>query len=161
MHDSTVASYGRVYEKLEHSYLTTGTKTCVDSAFNIAGGPFLIKSSQLDPSGVQEYRVNRDATSVRQMSEWGMHQIKAKFPRMNDTLKYEIRGQRRIDLILMVRLYNHQCTTMGRNQILSTYMPLISPENKFFHYGISIDASANTLADSLTGNRGGNQNRRH
>ena len=70
-HDSTMSDYG-VYDKMEQLYRSTGGKVVVDSAFKIPTGNFLIKSSQTDPVNARELLINRQATSVRQLSEWGM-----------------------------------------------------------------------------------------
>lgn len=118
----------------------------VDSAFNPGDGNYLLKSGQLDPLDPQELLRNRDATSIRQMSEWGMYQLKAKFPRMADTLPYEEKGNRGYDLSLMVRLYNHQCCTIGMNQILNTYMFNSSAERRYFGYA-NTDPTANAWVD--------------
>ena len=157
LHDSTVAFYGDVYKSLEQLYDEFGVKTVVDSAFRIGNGNFLLKSSQTDPQEGPDERghelllQNRHATSVRQLSEWGMHQIRCKFPRMDDTLKYETRGQRVLDLSLMIRLYNHQCQSIGMNQILNTFMAHQSAEVQYFATGIFVDNNANYIAESLAG----------
>jgi hypothetical protein len=82
LHDSTVAFYGGVYDPLEHLHDEYGVRTVVDSAFKIGSGSFLLKSAQTGtdvnvPSGrvIEAELENRDATSIRQLSEWGMHQI--------------------------------------------------------------------------------------
>jgi hypothetical protein len=90
---------------------------------------------------------NRQATSVRQLAEWGMHQIQSKFPRMTDKIKYEEKGIRQLDLSLMVRLYNHQVQHVGMNQILDTYMKDTSAERSYFNYGV-IDATADAFLQS-------------
>ena len=46
LHDSTVAGYSDMYEKLEQMYEITGGRCIVDSAFCRARYPFLIKSGQ-------------------------------------------------------------------------------------------------------------------
>eukprot|EP00957_Ditylum_brightwellii_P172502 13133319-Ditylum_brightwellii.AAC.1 len=53
-HDSTTASQGFIYEQLEQDYL--------------------IKFSQHDTTSADAYSMlqNKEATPVRQMSEWGM-----------------------------------------------------------------------------------------
>jgi hypothetical protein len=93
LHDSTVAFYGGVYDSLEHLHDKYGVQTVVDSAFKIGTGSFLLKSAQTGTDvNVPARRVieaeleNRDATSIRQLSEWGMHQIRSKFPKLNDTI---------------------------------------------------------------------------
>ena len=147
LHDSTVAWYGGVYQALENLYTTHGVHTVVDSAFKIGNGKFLLKSSQLDPDvgpedgEFERYWQNKHATSIRQLSEWGMYQMKSKFPRMNDSIKYETKGKRQLDLSLMVRLYNHQCVSIGMNHILNTYMVKNSKEYKYFDAECVIDSS--------------------
>jgi hypothetical protein len=46
VHDSQVAHWGRIYDKLEHIYNEIGGKCTVDSAFGKVNCPFLIKSLQ-------------------------------------------------------------------------------------------------------------------
>ena len=155
LHDSTVAWYGGVYQALEDLYNTHGVKTVVDSAFKMGDGDFLLKSSQLDPDaapedgGFEKYWENKNATSIRQLSEWGMHQVRSKFPRMTDIIKYETNGQRGLDLSLMVRLYNHQCLSIGMNQILNTYMSGNSKEYAYFGGSHALDETANNTLASL------------
>jgi hypothetical protein len=72
LHDSTLAEWGGVYEKLEEVYNATGRKCCVDSAFTAANNSFMIKSGE-DITGcedAEEVMVKRQATSLRQASEW-------------------------------------------------------------------------------------------
>lgn len=47
-HDSVIADYS-LYEKLEYIHNSYGAKIVVDSTFNIGNGPYLIKSSQVNP----------------------------------------------------------------------------------------------------------------
>jgi hypothetical protein len=137
-HDSTMADYG-VYEKMERIYLEHGAKVVVDSAFGVGNREFLIKSAQQDPiGGPAGVAVNRAATSVRQLSEWGMRTIQAQFPRLNDALDYEENGERKVVLQLMVLLYNYQCVEIGINQILNSFM---AGEDSFYGRKIERDAS--------------------
>ena len=46
VHDSQVAEFGRMYDKLEDVYRTTGGKYCVDSAFRSMKRNYLYKSCQ-------------------------------------------------------------------------------------------------------------------
>ena len=105
-HDSTIAEYG-VYSKMEYIYETFGGKVVVDSAFNLSNKRYLIKSSQQDPLTADGVRLNRNATSLRQLSEWGMRMIQGSFPRLKDKMPYEEFGERKVILNLMVLL----CTT--------------------------------------------------
>jgi hypothetical protein len=137
-HDSTMADYG-VYEKMERMYLEHGAKVVVDSAFGVGNREYLIKSAQQDPiGGPAGVAVNRAATSVRQLSEWGMRTIQAQFPRLNDALDYEEDGERKVILQLMVLLYNYQCVEIGINQILNSFM---AGEDSFYGRKIERDAS--------------------
>ena len=71
MHDSSQADYG-VYDDLGLIYDKFGATVVVDSAFTKAEHDFLIRSSQQDPETEEDILVNKDATSIRQLSEWGM-----------------------------------------------------------------------------------------
>ena len=72
-HDSTQqADYGGVYDKIEEVFEETGGKVVIDSAFALGQRGYFMKSAQLDPMDGQELLMNRDATSVRQLSESGM-----------------------------------------------------------------------------------------
>ena len=123
---------------MEQVYNETGGKVVVDSAFNIGQKDFLIKSSQQDPADANELLVNRDATSVRQLSEWGMRMIQGSFPRLTERIMYEERGDRKIILSLMVHLYNYQTSQVGINQILNSFCE----ENSYYdHDGIAPDAN--------------------
>jgi DDE superfamily endonuclease len=128
LHDSTLASWGGVYDKLEAIYSETGGVCCVDSAFCANNGPYLCKSSQDNTmiEGTLEYRIAVEATSLRQASEWGMRAIQSAFPRLKDAFKYEENGERRRILKLVPLLYNLRLELVGLNQIRNTYVPLWS-----------------------------------
>mmetsp|Transcript_14810 Transcript_14810/g.33985 ORF Transcript_14810/g.33985 Transcript_14810/m.33985 type:complete len:300 (-) Transcript_14810:117-1016(-) len=132
-HDSTMAEYG-IYEKMEELYNQFQVKVVVDSAFNLAGKPYLIRSSQDDPTdgGARGVQLNRAATSVRQLSEHGMRMIQGQFPRLKDPMLYKEFGERRVILNLMVLLYNYQTNTTGINHILNSFM---SKTRGFHSYG--------------------------
>ena len=66
--------------------------------------------------------MNEQATSIRQLSEWGVRIIQATFPRVKEPLRYEEDGDRMIILKLMVCLYNYQTEMMGQKQIFNSYM---------------------------------------
>ena len=124
-----------------------GVKVVIDSAFRLETKEFMIRSAQQDPMGTtQELRKNRAATSVRQLSEWGMRTIQAQFPRLKDPLLYEECGERRVILHLMVLLYNFQASAVGINQILNTFMAQKKRDdsNEDF-YGYVITSSANDM----------------
>ena len=130
VHDSQVAHWGRIYDKLERVYNETGGKCTVDSAFGKVNRPFLIKSSQdvLVSSALthEEQRLEimqkRQATSMRQAAEWGMYGIQSSFPCLKDTFVYEETGERRIVMKMIVLLYNLRARTVGINQIRNVFL---------------------------------------
>jgi hypothetical protein len=130
VHDSQVAHWGRIYDKLEHVYNETGGKCTVDSAFGKVNRPFLIKLSQdvFVSSALthEEQRLEimqkRQATSMRQAAKWGMHGIQSSFPRLKVTFVYEKTGERRIAMKMFVLLYNLRARTVGINQIRNVFM---------------------------------------
>ena len=72
-HDSQQSEYG-VYPKLKDIFNRYSARVVVDSAFKSSGAcNYLLKSIQQDFMGTPlELRIGRAATSVRQLSEWGM-----------------------------------------------------------------------------------------
>ena len=143
-HDSTISDYG-VYDALEEVFLASNGKVVVDSAFKLENKLFLLRSSQQDPIGPPDgVSLNRAATSVRQLSEWGMRMIQAQFPRLKDPLQYEENGERRVILTLMTRLYNYNVSKVGVNQILNVFMR--EEEGNYTYFGgAMIDENANEL----------------
>ena len=130
VYDSQVAEFGRMYDKLEDVYRTTGGKCCVTSAFGSVKRNYLYKSCQ-DHLGSKaptrwerklDLQRKRQATSARQTAEWGMLTMQASFPRVKDRVVYEERGERRIVLKMFVILYNMRARMVGINQIRNTYM---------------------------------------
>ena len=99
----------------------------------------MIKSyqSNIDNRGNvrQNSQIQRQATSVRQMAEWGMRGLQASLPRLRDRLNFEQRGERSLILELMVYLYNYRASVVGLNQIQSVFMPSLKRSaNKFMNY---------------------------
>ena len=121
MHDSDMAGHG-LYKKMEEVYQQTGEKVVVDSAFKLKQLKCLIKSSQSDPRDEELLLINRDATSIRQLSEWGMRMIQGGFPRIKDCMKYEEKSDRKIIFMLLIHIYNFKTTNIGMNTILNSYM---------------------------------------
>ena len=74
VHDSQIADYGNIYDKLEYIYERDGAQCTVNSAFGKVSREFLIKSSQdlIHIRDQYERNVARDATTMRQSAEWGM-----------------------------------------------------------------------------------------
>ncbi len=132
-HDSTMADYG-IYSGIEYIHTISGGKVVVDSAFNTVSAPYLIKSAQTDPMNEYGLRLNRQATSIRQLSEWGMRMIQGSFPRLKESLCYEEKGDRRVILRLMVSLSNFTCSNMGMDIIQNSYM---EKTNYFGNQGIN------------------------
>lgn len=124
-HDSQIAEWGNVYQKLESVFEANGGRCVVDSAFAMTRFRSLIKSSQTDPIDMAEAAVNREATAMRQSAEWGMRALQSSFPRLKDRITYEETGERKIILKMMVLLFNLRSRRVGINQILNTYMPAL------------------------------------
>jgi hypothetical protein len=145
-HDSTISDYG-IYEGLEEVFRQSNGKIVVDSAFKLENRRFLLKSSQQGPIGKpRDVSINRAATSVRQLSEWGMRMIQAQFPRLKDPLHYEENGERRVILSLMTRLYNYNVSKVGVNQILNVFMREEQGSYSYFG-GRMINENANNLVN--------------
>ena len=93
-----MAEYG-IYQKMEQLHDKYGVKVVVNSSFKISGKPYLIQSSQDDPTdtGAPGVKLNRAATSVQQLSEHGMRMIQGQFPRLlKDPMLYEEFGERKV-----------------------------------------------------------------
>jgi len=111
-------------------------KYIVDSAFCAATYPFLIKSGQdwytADPGcrthdkQVRNISVKRQATSMRQLAEWGMRAVESLFPRLKDTMVYEEYSKRCITMKMVLLLYNLRAWLVGINQIRNVYMPALN-----------------------------------
>jgi hypothetical protein len=108
VHNSQVAYYGDIHNKLELVYLQDGVKCTVDSAFGNVSKEFLIKSLQeiIYIEDSVECGIARDATSVRQSVEWGMRAFQSSMPCLKDCMKFETPGERRATLTMMILLYN-------------------------------------------------------
>ena len=91
LHDSTLANAGALYEKVDKLYERMGAKIVVDSAFQMDDRQSCYKSYQnnLDKKTGKQHQnsqLNKQATSVRQLSEWGMRGLQGSFPRLKDRL---------------------------------------------------------------------------
>ena len=124
-HDSTILEYGDLYEKLENLFDETGVCSVVDSAFVVSKKNYFIKSSQDNPvtDNPHDLVIHRQATSVRQMAEWGMGSFQRSVPRIKDTIRFEERGERVLILQMLVRLCNLRASLVGVNQIRNVFNP--------------------------------------
>ncbi len=130
VHDSQVAEFGNIYNKLEEVYHLYGAKCCVDSAFgHVTRGHLYKLCHDLLGSNAPTRELRkldlckrRQATSARQTAEWGMRMFQTSFPRVKDRLICKERGERRICLKMLVLLYNMRARIVGINQIRNTYM---------------------------------------
>eukprot|EP00957_Ditylum_brightwellii_P168867 12853289-Ditylum_brightwellii.AAC.1 len=91
MHDNTAVEYGLIYKKLACLFDRYGAKKVVVSAFSLKRNEFLIKSSQKDVRSKtpRELVLNKQATSVCQLSEWGMRGFQGSSPRIKDRFLFE------------------------------------------------------------------------
>ena len=124
VHDSQIADYGNIFDKLEMVYQRDGGQCTVDSAFGNMNREFLIKSSQelIHIRSSRARNIARDATSMRQSAEWGMRAFQSSMPRIKDRMKFEERGERKVTLTVMILLYNLRARMIGINQLRSFYM---------------------------------------
>ena len=127
MHDSELAAFGRVYDKLHLLYERNGGKCVMDSAFCARGNDFVIKSIQNYHSAknADEFMMLTEATSMRQAAEWGMRALQGSFPRLKCRIVYEEKGERQLIIESIVLLYNWRANTVGINQIRTTFMPYL------------------------------------
>jgi DDE superfamily endonuclease len=130
VHDSTLAEWGGFYESMQNIYLECGGKCCMDSAFASQDNPSIIKSSDSihTGDGERDVLINREAISLRQAAEWGMHAIQSAFPRIKNKFRYEENGFRALNLELMVLLYNFRLHHVGLNQIKTVYNKYLDTE---------------------------------
>jgi hypothetical protein len=86
VHDRQIADYGDIYDKLETVYQQDGGQCTIDSAYGNVNREFLIKLSQ-ELIHIRSYHaqsIARDATSMRQPAERGMHAFQSSMPRIKD-----------------------------------------------------------------------------
>ena len=91
IHDSTMAKMLGIYKKIDCVYQETGGRVVADSAFQSHSSvPSLIGSKQrrINAQGLPTHasQTARDATSVRQLSEWGMRGLQGSFPKLKDRI---------------------------------------------------------------------------
>ena len=132
-HDSTLAHWGSMYSKLPKCWEDHRGKVLMDSAFASNMYKFIIQSSQNVPIMElhQAMLLVQQATSCRQAAEWGMRGLQGSFPRLKDCIVYEENGGRAIILKFITLLYNYRVRSVGINQILNHYMPLLSIDARY------------------------------
>ena len=86
-----MADYG-VYNGMEKVFNATGGKVVVDSVFKIGTKLYLIKLSQQDSTYFHALLLNRQETSIWQLSEWRMWMIQGTAPRLKDPLRFDETG---------------------------------------------------------------------
>jgi len=138
LHDSTMSIWGDIYQVIDEIFLRLGVKVVVDSAFGKENRESLLKSYQTNLTDGGRLRqpdaVHRDACSIRQLAEWGMYGFQGSFPRLKDRLAYEERGERKLIMQSIILLYNFRASTVGQNQIQSSFMgPLAGNASQYAH----------------------------
>lgn len=137
-HNSAMASMSGVYASLDDVFERTGAKTVVDLAFTARNLDSLMKttSEKFDAEG----NIRRDLTKQNQaksvcvLSEWGLNGFQSSFPCVKDQVRYKERGERKIQLICLVLLYNFRASTIGFNQIQTVFMPELQDTSFFNKY---------------------------
>ena len=125
VHDSTLAEWGNVCDKLESICERTGGECCLDSAFASCNVDCLIKSSDdiTKAKNAHEAKQAKEATSLRQSAEWGMRAMQGAFPRLKDKMQFECNGERKVFLMLAVMLHNIRLELVGLNQLRNVCIP--------------------------------------
>ena len=60
-----------------------------------------------------------------------MQGLQGLFPRLKDCIVYEENGERAVILKFITLLYNYRVRSVGINQILNHYMPLLSIDARY------------------------------
>ncbi len=110
-----------------------GGRCVVDLAFCRARFPFLIKSGSdvaAAAKSADEILMKKRQDQLGRPLNGACALYKALFPRLHDRLCYEERGERRLITISMLCLFNFRTALVELNQLLHTYMPLMSKEAK-------------------------------
>jgi hypothetical protein len=123
VHDSQVANYWDVYEKLKAVFVGNGGKYTVDSMFGNLSRDFLIKILQ-ESFHIEDHRKQEiacDVPSMQQSAELEMRAFQSPMPCLKDHIKFETRVELRVVLTMMILLYNLCAWAVGINQLLSFY----------------------------------------
>ncbi len=62
---------------------------------------------------------------MRQLAEWDMRVLQGLFPQLRDQIKYEDRGEGRINIKMMALLFNLCSNLVGISPSRSVYMPIL------------------------------------
>ncbi len=126
IHNSQVADWGCIYQKLEGLWEKYEVRCVMDSAFGKIECQFIIKSSQDYMSSNQlsrseqlrDIQEKKAATSMQQTAEWGMRGLQASFPVGKIVLYMKKEVSEGLTKI---------CARMvGINQICNVYMPFLN-----------------------------------
>lgn len=112
LHDSTSAGYGHVYMKLRDAYERINGQCAVDSEFYRAAHLFFNKRAHRSCTP-PELRIERDATSARQSTEWGMRALQGSFTRIKDIMVFEKRGESWFEILCTVYLFNFKMSLVA------------------------------------------------
>jgi hypothetical protein len=123
MHDSTIADYTGVYDKLERVYEAAGGRVIVDSAFKLRNKLFFIQMMPTLAWTRDRIVFQRDAVKFHQSAEWGVRSFQSSFPRLCDRICYEEHGERLETMMMFVYLDNFHINLVDCNQICSTFAP--------------------------------------
>ncbi len=145
VHNSQVAEFENIHEKLENVLLLTWAKCCINLAFGNMRRDYLYKLCH-DVFGSlaltrkerkMDTRKKRQATLAWQTAEWGMRMLQTSFPWIKDWVVFKDRGERRIFLKMLVLIYNMRARMVRINQIWNTYMKhLMQNAKKDFSFDI-------------------------
>eukprot|EP00536_Pseudo-nitzschia_multiseries_P008447 jgi/Psemu1/20435/gm1.20435_g len=117
----TIADYG-IYDQMQEMFDEYGTMLTVNTAFKVRLLNYLIQSLQSDPVGAEALVLNHEATSLQQLSEWGMQMNQGQFPQLKDRLLSKVFGDQKVILNVMMLVYNYQTSTAGHNQKLNDFI---------------------------------------
>ena len=122
LHDSIMAIWSSIYIEIEIVYRDTGNEVVAVSKFASKKSNAILKSHQgnVDSKGITRriFGINRQATSVRQFSEWGMQCLQGSFPRMKDNsllqIEFPLQSLSGNVLLSFAATHSHLCDPIGR-----------------------------------------------
>ncbi len=131
VHDSQVMELGKIHQKLEQVYETTGGKCCIDLAFSNLERGYLLKSDQdlLDSSAPTRCK-QKSWASTKTADYLGTADGRVGLW-VKDQFIHEEQGEQQIMLKMFVLLYNMQVRMVGINQIKKYLHVVPSPQCKW------------------------------